>query len=51
MFTLADGGPDTDEPLYRAGNRSLDKNVRVLENTIVEESPGGGDLARILADL
>ena len=51
MFTEADCGPDTDQPLDRAGDGSLDKHVRVLEHTVVEESTGGSHLGCVLADL
>ena len=51
MFTKAHCRTDTDKPLYRAGNRSFDQDIRALENTIVQETAGRCDLAGIIADL
>ena len=51
MFTKAHRRAYTHKPFYRAGNRTLDKNVRALKNTIVQESTGGCDFAGVFTDL
>ena len=50
MFTLADSRTDTDKPLYRTGNCPFHQHIRILEDTIMQESAGWRDLAGILAE-